>query len=146
MTQLITAPTQQVSAKLKLGYQDEQVTIAGSNSPVEARLHYAKEDDVVELAANVTGQSEQGPFVYPISLPHKVGLPLVRFANGSATAEEIYFETEIMNGRMTAVGTLPSGAWKVLPDRVSKALAEINAPFDITLPEVTFIVNRKTPV
>ena len=143
MTQLITAPTLPFTQKLQLGYQNEQVTIAGSNSPVEARLHYAKEDDTVELAANVTGQSEQGPFVYPISLPHKVGLPLVRFANGAATAEEIYFETEITNGRMTAIGTLPSGAWKLLPDRVSRALAEIDAPFDIALPEVTFIVNRR---
>ena len=123
-------------------YANEQVIIAGQSSPATSLLHYATDIQPVLLQADIMGTDNNGPFVVAINLPRSVGLPLVRFANGAPTQEEVYLDTTIVNGHMAASGTLPSGAWKLLPDRVNRALAEINAPFRLELPVVTFIITR----
>jgi hypothetical protein len=123
-------------------YANAQVTIAGNPSSVDAALHYASDTQQVSLAASIVGTDNNGPYVAPITLPGIVGLPLVRYANGAPTNEEDYLQTTIVNGAVVSSGVLRSGAWKLVPERVNQALAEIKAPFRLELPVVTFIVMR----
>lgn len=142
MTMLISIPVDPVPELPTYEYQNSTVTVDGQNSPVETRLHYAKENVELRMEADMVDFTEQGPYVVPITIPGVLGTPLVRFAGDTVTTDEVYFETTITDGHVVATGTLPSGSWRVLPDRVNKALAEINAPFRLKTPVVTFIVNR----
>jgi len=123
-------------------YSNPAVTVDGVPSNVGASLHYSLDTQQVSMSADITGMSNEGPFIVQITLPHPVGLPVVRQSNGQPTSEEIYLLTTISNGRMTATGKLPSGAWEISAERVNTALRKINAPFNLSLPTVTFIVSR----
>lgn len=74
----------------------------------------------------------------------EISTPVVRHSNGQPVAEELYFATTITNGRVVMSGRLPSGDWKLLPERINKALKFINAPFEVALSPITFIVSTPT--
>lgn len=143
MTMMVTVPAPPVPPPLPVyTYGNPKVQVDEQQSPFGAAIHYASESSGLRLSADITGTSNGQSFIVPITLPGTVGLPMVRFANGQPTNEEVYLETSISNGHMVAYGTLPSGAWKLVPDRVNRALAEINAPFRLDLSVVTFIISR----
>lgn len=143
MTMILVTPDMPAEQELPVySYSNPSVLVAGAPSSIGASLHYATETQVIEMAADITGQSNEGPFVVQITLPIAVGLPVVRQSNGQSIDEEIYLRTTIENGRMTASGTLPSGAWEISKDRVNAALKKINAQFELDLPNITFIITR----
>jgi hypothetical protein len=123
-------------------YENPVVNIDGQAGAIGALFHYALESQAVTMSANIVGQSNQGPFVAPITIPGTIGLPFVRLSNGRPLDEEVYLPAAVTDGIMTATGTLPSGAWELSGDRVNAALKKINAPFLLELPTLTFIVSR----
>lgn len=109
------------------------LTAAGQPVNVDRPIYYVTETQALVLTADmhVNGVKRND------SLPGIMGLPFVN-ANGG----DVYLKTTLVDGTFTITGTLPSGSWKIIGDRVNRALAEINAPFRLDMPTYSFIVTR----
>lgn len=110
---------------------------AGGDPVTLGPIIYVAENSPLVMTADVQGVDNNGPFKMSITLPGVMGLPFVN-ANGG----EVYLKTTLVDGTFTITGTLPSGSWKIVGDRVNRALAEINVPFRLDLPTYSFIVTR----
>lgn len=137
-------------AKPVLQCDQEIITVDGTVRNATDSIIYTKAGTLHVLEADIAGQDNNGRFQMPITLPGTIGTPMVRHSDGKPTADELYFETTIVNGHITAKGILPSGDWKLLPERVNRALAELEkasgngVPFELGIRSVTFIVSTAT--
>lgn len=147
MTVMISTPdVPQPAEKVKLPCRNEVLTVDGVSQNVDAALHYTTAGALHRLEADIMGQDSNGYFQYLATIPGSIGTPLVRHSDGRPTTDEAYLETTIVDGHVIAEGKLPTGDWKLLPDRVNRALDELerstgqNIPFRLDLRQVTFIV------
>lgn len=112
------------------------VTVNGAPAQVSLSGDYTAEigDAVVITTALVDGSV--------ISYPGAVlKMPIVRHADGLPTDDEIYFSATIIDGLMTASGSLPrSGDWKCLTTRINDALMRVGANWKIKADNVTVLV------
>lgn len=68
-------------------------------------------------------------------------LPVVRYADNVPTDDEIYWDTTIENGLMTATGSFPrSGAWVFSAQRINQALQRSGIDWKITSNDITFLI------
>ena len=132
--------------KPKLPCRNEAVFLDGVSQNIETALHYSVAGSSHRLEADIMGQDNNGYFQYPVTIPSSIGTPLVRHSDGKPTTDEAYLQTTIVNGHIIAEGKLPTGDWKLLPERANKALDELEKstgmpiPFRLDLRQVTFIV------
>lgn len=122
-------------------YANQAVSINGQNRPF-APVSFIHEDDLIRIEADLMDKDGQGNlFVTPFSAPAEISTPVVRHGSGKPTTDELYFRTTITAGHVVMLGRLPSGDWKLLPERINQALKVINAPFEVSLAPISFIVS-----
>lgn len=127
-----------------LGYSNPVVTVDGVTQ-IFAQLFSVSTGSLIRIEVDLTGVDPLGEsFTYPVTLPGNTDTPIVRHARGAPTTDELYLHTTINNGHVVMQGRLPSGDWKILQDRVNEALKVINAPFEVSMPTITFHVS--TPI
>lgn len=142
-------PVAEVAVKPIAPCDQEVVTVDGVVRNATDSIIYTQADTLHIMEADIAGYDNNGRYQMPITLPGTIGTPMVRHSDGKPTTDELYFETTIINGHITAKGTLPSGDWKLLPDRANRALDELEhstgvlIPFRLGLRQVTFIVSTK---
>lgn len=60
---------------------------------------------------------------------------------GNQIVDEVYFVVTLANGAMHATGQIPtSGPWKILPQRMSEAIASLGVDWRINYPAITLLV------
>ena len=125
-------------------YANQVATIDGQGRQFSPAF-FIKADQLIRIETDLMETDGQGnPYLSPYSSPGEISTPVVRHSNGQPVAEELYFATTITNGRVVMSGRLPSGDWKLLPERINRALKFINAPFEVALNPITFIVSTPT--
>lgn len=140
-------PQAQLVEKPILQCDQETVTVDGVVRNAKESIIYTKANTLHVMEADIAGYDNNGRFQMPFTLSGIIGTPMVRHSDGKPTTDELYFETTIVNGHITAKGILPSGDWKLLPDRINRALSELEkasgneVPFKLGLRPVTFIVS-----
>jgi hypothetical protein len=103
------------------------------------------EDSLLQIEVDLIGTDPLGaPFVIPFTMPGYIDTPIVKHANGQPTTDERYLLTTVTAGHFIMKGRLPSGDWKLTQSRINAALKQINAPFEVNTPTLTFLVS--TPV
>lgn len=122
-------------------YANQAVSINGEGRPFSPAF-FIHENDLIRIEADLMDKDSQGNlFVTPFSAPAEISTPVVRHGSGKPTTDELYLRTTITNGHVVMQGRLPSGDWKLLPERINQALKVINAPFEVSLAPITFIVS-----
>lgn len=67
--------------------------------------------------------------------------PIIRYANNSATHDEIYGSIEIQSGKLTGSVELPySGDWRVQSDRINRALETFGIDWKVEFEDIHLIV------
>ena len=122
-------------------YANQAVSINGEGRPFSPAF-FIHENDLIRIEADLMDKDGQGnPFVVPFSTPHEIAAPIVPHAQGKPFGNDRYFRTEITNGHVVMQGRLPSGDWKLLAERINQSLKFINAPFEVALNPITFLVS-----
>ena len=131
-------PTQPVTPALPVyQYAAPSVKVNAQSREFNPAFFIQEDDSLVIEADLVSGTGEQLAF----STASNISTPIVQHAGGKPIANELYFSTSITNGHVVMQGRLPSGDWKLLPERINQALKFINAPFEVALSPITFIVS-----
>jgi len=123
-----------------------ETTINGNPPASYSPIYFVDNGDAITMTANiiddnndVQSQLDQTALGYPPVL----ALPLTKYAGGSSGTiiDEVYFETTLTNGVISATGTLPSaGNWKLETHRINKSLKAIGSDWGIDSLSVDFIV------
>ncbi len=122
-------------------YANQAVSINEQSRPF-APAFFIHADELIRIETDLMDKDGQGNlFVTPFSAPGEISTPVVRHGSGMLTTDELYFRTTIINGHVVMQGRLPSGDWKLLPERINQALKFINAPFEVSMAPITFIVS-----
>lgn len=122
-------------------YANQAVSINEQGRPFSPAF-FIHADELIRIEADLMEKDSQGNlFVTPFSAPGEISTPVVRHGAGKPTTEELYFRTTITAGHVVMQGRLPSGDWKLLPERINQALKFINAPFEVSLSPISFIVS-----
>lgn len=122
-------------------YANQAVSINGQSRSFSPAF-FIHEDDQIRIETDLMEKDGQGNlFVTPFTAPDEISTPVVRHGSGKSTTDELYFRTSITSGHVVMQGRLPSGDWKLLPERINQALKFINAPFEVSLAPITFIVS-----
>lgn len=117
---------------------NQQITANGQPVQFFAGSYYCQPGDMVQMQGNIT--DIEGNTVTSINVPAALKMPLVRHANGQPTTDEIYLNVTLINGEITATGTIErSGDWKILIERNNEALQRIGAPFKLSAADITFL-------
>lgn len=117
---------------------NQQITANGNEVQIFAGNHYCEPGDAVQLQGYITDSN--GQTVNSITIPVTLKMPLVRHANGQPTQDEIYLNVTLVDGVITATGTIPwSGDWKILIERNNEALKRTGAPFKLAASDITFL-------
>ena len=105
----------------------EAVTVGGLPAPITLSGDYDINpgDEIQIVTALISGESvDYGAAVLKV--------PLVRFADGEKTKDEIYLRASIVAGVMTITGTVPSpGNWRLTAEIVNSALEKVGADWRI---------------
>jgi hypothetical protein len=113
--------------------ENESVKVNGQTVNTFAGNYYCNSGDTIELSGNISDGED-------ISIPVTLKMPMVRHANGLPTNDEIYLNTTLANGVMTATGKIErSGDWKILIDRVNESLQRIGADWKMDHNDLTFL-------
>ena len=100
------------------------------------------EGALLQIEVDLTGLDPLGePFVIPFTRQNSINTPIVKHANGQPTTDERYLLTTVTAGHFIMKGRLPSGDWKLTQARINAALKQINAPFQVNTPTLTFLVS-----
>lgn len=68
-------------------------------------------------------------------------LPVTRYADDNPTDDEVYFNASIIDGTLTATGTLPrSGNWKIKSERVNRSLGRIGLSWILAQTSISILV------
>lgn len=127
-----------VDSRPVYGISDQQVTADGDPLTLFAGNYYCEPSNVVQLVGNIV--DSEGNTVTSISVPVTLKMPLVRYANGQPTTDEIYLNVTLQNGVITATGKIErSGDWKILIERNNEALQRIGAQFRLQAADITFL-------
>ena len=104
-----------------------EVTAGGLPVPITLSGDYdINPGDAIQIVTSlVNGESvDYGAAVLKV--------PLVRFADGEKTKDEIYLRASIVAGVMTTTGTVSSpGNWRLTAERVNSALEKVGADWRI---------------
>ena len=104
-----------------------EVTAGGLPAPTALSGDYdINPGDAIQIVTSlVNGESvDYGAAVLKV--------PLVRFADGENTKDEIYLRASIVAGVMTTTGTVSSpGNWRLTAERVNSALEKVGADWRI---------------
>lgn len=95
--------------------------------------------DIVNDSGDIQTQLDQTALGYPPVLK----MPVVKFAGGinGSIIDEVYFTVTLVEGVLTATGSLPtSGDWKLLTERLNASLSTIGADWKVDRPNTTFLV------
>jgi hypothetical protein len=116
--------------------KNTEITLNGSVLSPFNGIHFANIAEEIQITAEA--HDENG--VVDITIPISIKMPIVRYANGMPTDDEVYFNTTLQNGLFTINGSFQrSGDWKIVADRINKALQEIGAEFSLSGQNVTLI-------
>lgn len=122
-------------------YANQAVSINGQSRPFSPAF-FIHENDLIRIEADLMDKDGQGnPFVVPFSTSSEIAAPVVPHAQGKPFGNDKYFRTEITAGHVVMQGRLPSGDWKLLADRLNQSLKEIDAPFEVAMAPITFLVS-----
>lgn len=122
-------------------YANQAVSINGQSRQFSPAF-FIHENDLIRIEADLMDKDGQGnSFVVPYNTPHEIAAPIVPHAQGKPFGNDRYFRTEITNGHVVMQGRLPSGDWKLLAERINQSLKFINAPFEVALNPITFLVS-----
>lgn len=78
--------------------------------------------------------------------PEILALPVVKIITGDLTkaVDEVYMNTTLVNGVLTAIGKFPTaGNWVLAKDRVNMALDEIGANWRVNIQDFSFRIVEK---
>lgn len=126
--------------------QNENITIDGNVVSGLNNVYYAAKDVIIQVQTEIVdsqGSVQTQLDADSLGYPPILKMPCVKFAGGldGTVVDEVYFNVTLVNGVLTATGTLPSsGDWKLLEARLNQSLASIGADWRITRPNVTFLV------
>lgn len=112
------------------------ITVAGvAPKKSLSGANIAKANDSVAVTTTLMG----GELItYPGEI---LKLPVVRCADNVPTSKEIYFDASIVDGVLTATGSLPySGNWQIGIARTNRSLSRIGADWEISGDDIGFIV------
>ena len=124
---------------------NESVTINGNATVGFSSVYFGINGDSANMSFDIVdgnGALQTQLDSVTLNYPPVLSLPILKFVNGSAANDEIYFATTLVAGVITIAGSFPaSGNWKMLTTRINSALAEIGADWTISKDDVTFRIN-----
>ena len=147
---LIKVPQNQSAADNRREFYTENESFSVGGSPLTGfnNTYYAERNEVIEISAeivdssgNLQSQLDNSSLGFPPDYILK--MPVTKFINGinGDTVDEIYFNVVFSGGTMTATGAISaSGDWKLVSERVNKALAVIGTDFKIVRDNITILV------
>lgn len=112
------------------------ITVAGVAATTSlSGSNIADIDDTIVVTTVLTG----GELItYPNAI---LKLPVVRCADNLPTNDEVYFTASIIDGVLSATGSLPrSGNWQIGIVRTNRSLSRIGADWEISGDDIGFIV------
>lgn len=119
-------------------YDIENLAVTTSGTATNTSLsgdYVADIDEAIVISCDLVGGSA---VTYPGAI---IKLPIVRHADGKPTDDEIYFNVTVIDGTLTASGTIPrSGDWKLLTVRINNALNRIGAGWNLNADDLGFLV------
>lgn len=107
--------------------------------------YYAPTDVEIQLTCNIINKEEEVQTEIDqevLGYPPVLKMPVVKFAGGinGTVVDEVYFTVTLVQGVLTATGTLPSsGDWKLLTGRINQSLESIGADWKVERSNTTFL-------
>ena len=128
-------------------YQTANESILTNGAPAfgAPNTYFASVGDTISLSLEMhkDGAIDTTRDQTSLGYPPALKMPVVKMAGGvdGIVVDEIYLNTTIVNGVLTATGVLPSsGAWILITDRLNKSLAVIDNTWRIERANLTFLV------
>lgn len=125
---------------------NENITVDGAAAQGAGNTFYGEANVTSVFSADIVDEQgiiQQGIDQTALGYPPLLKLPVVKMVGGvnGHAVDEVYFNTTIVEGVLTATGTLPaSGDWKLLTERLNQALAAIGAHWRIDRPNINILV------
>lgn len=127
----------------------EQVTVNGNQTQGSEPVYFGMVGDsftatcdIVDSQGVLQTQLDQVTQGYPPIL----ALPVVKVIAGDLTkaVDEVYMNTTLVSGVLTAIGKFPTaGNWVLAKDRVNMALSEIGANWRVNIQDFSFRIVEK---
>jgi len=120
----------------KYKIQDLTVTVNGNPAELTYTGDYdANEGDTIQIS----GTLENGSAINYGAVNLK--LPVVRYADDMPTTKEIYFNSTVVNGVLTATGSFPTGGhWSFNIDRINRAIDRAGNGWHLDHQDVKFLI------
>lgn len=129
--------------------QNEQVTVNGNPTQGSEPVYFGMVGDSFTATCDIVNpegalqtQLDQVTQGYPSIL----ALPVVKVIAGDLTkaVDEVYMNTTLVSGVLTAIGKFPTaGNWVLAKDRVNMALGEIGADWRVNIQDFSFRIVEK---
>lgn len=134
-----TAPNLQ-----KYNTANETITINGNAPTGKQPVYFVNDGDAITITSDVVddnGAKQTQIDQTALNYPPVLVVPVMKYAN-KQVIDEVYFQATIVDGVLTASGTLPSaGNWKMTTERANDSLAAINADWQFSDVLANFIVS-----
>lgn len=137
------------AAKTQYLTSNEQVTVNGNptqgSEPVYFGMvgdSFTAQCDIVDSEGALQTQLDQVTQGYPTIL----ALPVVKVIAGdiAKAVDEVYMNTTLVNGVLTAIGKFPTaGNWVLAKERVNMALGEIGSDWRVNIQDFSFRIVEK---
>lgn len=129
-------------------YQTASESIQVNASPAVGlgNTYYASAGDTITVTANIvngSGDVQTQLDSTALGYPPMLKMPVTKYAGAKHTPpiDEIYFNTTLVAGVLTATGTIPaSGTWVIGMDRLNRSLLSIGADWKINRNDIAFLV------
>ncbi|WP_102798716.1 hypothetical protein [Bowmanella denitrificans] len=124
----------------------EAITVDGNAAQGFGNTYYGTAAVVTQFSADLVdehGAVQTDIDAAALGYPPVLKMPVQKIAGGAngTLVDEVYFDVTLVNGHVTATGTIPSsGSWYLLIDRINLALAAINADWRIERANVVMLV------
>jgi hypothetical protein len=124
--------------------ENEAITVNGNPTQGYSSVFFGKIGDAVTITmdlVNDSGEKQSQIDQTALCYPPILALPVVKLGSETVVIDEIYFESSVIEGTVTATGIIPSsGNWQLICKRVNDSLAEIGADWQIKRDNISFRV------
>lgn len=114
-----------------------QITVGGNAA---STTYTGDFDAAINDSIQITGSLQGGSLInYGTAI---LKLPIVRYAGGKVTDDEIYFNATVVDGVINAQGSFPrSGKWSLVTKRVNESIDSAGNGWYLSHKRVNFLVS-----
>lgn len=124
---------------------NESILVNGGAAIGAPNIYFASVGDTVSITIELhkDGVIDTSIDAASKGYPPMLKMPVVKMAGGSGgvIVDEVYFNTTIVSGVLTASGNIPaSGAWILITDRLNKSISAIDSTWKVSRENLTILV------